>query len=65
MLNEVVLDGTLPATSKVISISTHDVNELIGFNLSTDEIDTIFNRLGFTTNITGEDFEVTVPSRQQ
>lgn len=64
VLNEVVSDGTLPATSKVISISTHDVNELIGFNLSTDEIDTIFNRLGFTTNITGEDFEVTVPSRR-
>nr|WP_263313669.1 phenylalanine--tRNA ligase subunit beta [Mammaliicoccus sp. Marseille-Q6498] len=64
VLSDIVEDGTLPETSKVIEISTKDVNQLIGFNLSTDEINTIFNRLGFETNVTDESFEVTVPSRR-
>lgn len=64
VLSEVVSDGTLPETSKIIKITTNDVNQLIGFNLSTEEINVIFNRLGFVTNVTGEAFEVKVPSRR-
>ncbi|GGH99687.1 phenylalanine--tRNA ligase subunit beta [Mammaliicoccus vitulinus] len=64
VLSEVVSDGTLPETSKTIEISTHDVNQLIGFELSTEEINVIFNRLGFATNVSEDSFEVNVPSRR-
>ena len=50
--------------SRTIDITTQDVNQLIGFDLSTDEINTIFNRLGFETIVSGDAFKVEVPSRR-
>ncbi|WP_436875505.1 phenylalanine--tRNA ligase subunit beta [Mammaliicoccus sciuri] len=64
VLSEVVSDGTLPELSRTIDITTQDVNQLIGFDLSTDEINTIFNRLGFETIVSGDAFKVEVPSRR-
>ena len=64
VLSEVVSDGNLPELSRTIDITTQDVNQLIGFDLSTDEINTIFNRLGFETIVSGDAFKVEVPSRR-
>ncbi|MCD8795645.1 phenylalanine--tRNA ligase subunit beta [Mammaliicoccus sciuri] len=64
VLSEVVSDGTLPELSRTIDITTQDVNQLIGFDLSTDEINTIFNRLGFETIVSEDAFKVEVPSRR-
>lgn len=64
VLSEVVSDGNLPELSRTIDITTQDVNQLIGFDLSTDEINTIFNRLGFETVVSDDAFKVEVPSRR-
>ncbi|WP_436868667.1 phenylalanine--tRNA ligase subunit beta [Mammaliicoccus sciuri] len=64
VLSEVVSDGNLPELSRTIDIATQDVNQLIGFDLSTDEINTIFNRLGFETIVSDDAFKVEVPSRR-
>lgn len=64
VLSEVVSDGNLPELSRTIDITTQDVNQLIGFDLSTDEINTIFNRLGFETIVSDDAFKVEVPSRR-
>lgn len=64
VLKGIVSDGQLPEISKVITISTSDVNRLIGFELSTEDINTIFERLGFGTEIQQDEFKVTVPSRR-
>ncbi len=64
VLSEVVSDGNLPELSRTIDITTQDVNQLIGFDLSTDEINTIFNRLGFETIVSNDAFKVEVPSRR-
>ncbi|RIO14843.1 phenylalanine--tRNA ligase subunit beta [Mammaliicoccus sciuri] len=64
VLSEVVSDGNLPELSRTIDITTQDVNQLIGFDLSTDEINTIFNRLGFKTIVSDDAFKVEVPSRR-
>ncbi|MDT0710270.1 phenylalanine--tRNA ligase subunit beta [Mammaliicoccus sciuri] len=64
VLSEVVSDGNLPELSRTIDITTQDVNQLIGFDLSTDEINTIFNRLGFETIVSDAAFKVEVPSRR-
>lgn len=64
VLSDIVSDGKLPETSRVIQITTTNVNQLIGFELTTEEINTIFERLGFGTKVNGEAFEVEVPSRR-
>lgn len=64
VLSEVVSDGNLPELSRTIDITTQDVNQLIGFDLSTGEINTIFNRLGFETIVSDDAFKVEVPSRR-
>lgn len=64
VMSDIVSDGQLPNPSTKIEITTDDVNRLIGFKLSTDEINTIFNRLGFETEVAEDAFVVTVPSRR-
>ena len=44
---------------------TKKVNKTIGFNLSNDEIQSIFRQLGFETTLKGETLTVNVPSRRK
>ena len=48
-----------------IDITAEKVNKTIGFNLSNDEIQSIFRQLGFETTLKGETLTVNVPSRQR
>lgn len=48
-----------------IDITAEKVNKTIGFNLSNDEIQSIFRQLGFETTLKGETLTVNVPSRRK
>ena len=48
----------------VINITFDKINAVLGMNISKETILDIFNRLGFTTKVNGEEIDVTVPSRR-
>lgn len=64
VLSGVVSDGQLPELITTIEITTSQINNYIGFNISPSEIKNIFERLGFDTQVDGESFNVHVPSRR-
>ncbi|UBH10134.1 phenylalanine--tRNA ligase subunit beta [Macrococcus armenti] len=64
VMSGVVSAGALPDFTTSIQISTDDINQLIGFNISNTEIKNIFERLGFETKVDGDAFNVIVPSRR-
>ncbi|UBH12471.1 phenylalanine--tRNA ligase subunit beta [Macrococcus armenti] len=64
VMSGVVSAGALPDFTTSIEISTDDINQLIGFNISNTEIKNIFERLGFETKVDGDAFNVIVPSRR-
>ena len=49
---------------KVINITVENINDLLGLNISKDEIVNIFNRLGFSVTSKNDELIVTVPSRR-
>ncbi|UOB19865.1 phenylalanine--tRNA ligase subunit beta [Macrococcus armenti] len=64
VMSGVVSAGALPDFTTSIQITTDDINQLIGFNISNTEIKNIFERLGFETKVDGDAFKVIVPSRR-
>src|SRR5699024_759257 len=48
-----------------VNITVENVNETIGFNLSAEEIEAVFVRLGFETTREGNSLTVMVPSRRK
>lgn len=49
---------------KVISIKVSEINQLLGLNISEEEIIDIFKRLGFTVDVLDENLTVVVPTRR-
>ncbi|AZR73668.1 phenylalanine--tRNA ligase subunit beta [Anoxybacter fermentans] len=45
-----------------IRLRTHRVNEILGTQLTRDEIAEMLNRLGFTTKVVDDDLDVTIPT---
>lgn len=64
VLAGIVSAGELPDLEVTIQITTDEVNGLIGFDLSNTEIKTIFERLGFNSQVDGDSFNVHVPTRR-
>ncbi|TDM10639.1 phenylalanine--tRNA ligase subunit beta [Macrococcus lamae] len=64
VLAGVVSAGELPELEVMVQITTDEVNDLIGFDLSNTEIKNIFERLGFDSQVDGDSFNVHVPTRR-
>lgn len=60
---EVAVD-TLTAEPKVVSITLGKINETLGTTLKTDAVTAIFDSLQFATQMEGDTFTVTVPTRR-
>lgn len=65
VLKDRVSSGELGAFITPIDITADKINRTIGFNLSQNDIVTIFNQLGFDTEINDDDITVQVPSRRK
>ncbi|WP_059776676.1 phenylalanine--tRNA ligase subunit beta [Staphylococcus haemolyticus] len=65
VLQDRVSSGYLGSFVTPIDITAEKVNKTIGFNLSNDEIQSIFRQLGFETTLKGETLTVNVPSRRK
>lgn len=65
VLQDRVSSGDLGSFVTPIDITAEKVNKTIGFNLSNDEIQSIFRQLGFETTLKGETLAVNVPSRRK
>lgn len=57
--------GELGAFITPIDITADKINRTIGFDLSQNDIVTIFNQLGFDTEINDDVITVLVPSRRK
>ena len=51
-------------TDKKVDITTKDINDLLGTNISKQEVLEVFRKLGFESSINGETITVTVPTRR-
>ena len=49
---------------KVIDIKLEDINNLLGTNIEQKDVLDVFRRLGFGTNVEGENIKVSVPRRR-
>ncbi len=49
---------------KIITVTYTKIKEVLGIDISKDDITNIFNRLGFGVNFDGETYTVNVPSRR-
>ncbi|HCG2543491.1 TPA: phenylalanine--tRNA ligase subunit beta [Staphylococcus aureus] len=65
VLKDRVSSGELGAFITPIDITADKINRTIGFNLSQNDIVTIFNQLGFDTEINDDVITVLVPSRRK
>ncbi|HEC4217940.1 TPA: phenylalanine--tRNA ligase subunit beta [Staphylococcus aureus] len=65
VLKDRVSSGELGAFITPIDITADKINRTIGFDLSQNDIDTIFNQLGFDTEINDDVITVLVPSRRK
>ncbi len=65
VLKDRVSSGELGAFITPIDITADKINRTIGFNLSQNDIVTIFNQLGFDTEINDDVITVQVPSRRK
>ncbi|MBB2580909.1 phenylalanine--tRNA ligase subunit beta [Staphylococcus aureus] len=65
VLKDRVSSGELGAFITPIDITADKINRTIGFDLSQNDIVTIFNQLGFDTEINDDDITVQVPSRRK
>ncbi len=53
--------GSAPAPHMPVSVSSVEIHNLLGSNISVDELETIFKRLGFAFVREGETFSITPP----
>ncbi len=65
VLKDRVSSGELGAFITPIDITAEKINRTIGFDLSQNDIVTIFNQLGFDTEINDDVITVLVPSRRK
>lgn len=65
VLKDRVSSGELSAFITPIDITADKINRTIGFDLSQNDIVTIFNQLGFDTEINDDVITVKVPSRRK
>ncbi|HDG1387468.1 TPA: phenylalanine--tRNA ligase subunit beta [Staphylococcus aureus] len=65
VLKDRVSSGELGAFITPIDITADKINRTIGFDLSQNDIVTIFNQLGFDIEINDDDITVQVPSRRK
>ncbi|HHV8950903.1 TPA: phenylalanine--tRNA ligase subunit beta [Staphylococcus aureus] len=65
VLKDRVSSGELGAFITPIDITADKINRTIGFDLSQNDIVTIFNQLGFDTEINDDSITVQVPSRRK
>ncbi|HEK6404275.1 TPA: phenylalanine--tRNA ligase subunit beta [Staphylococcus aureus] len=65
VLKDRVSSGELGAFITPIDITADKINRTIGFDLSQNDIVTIFNQLGFDTEINDDVIKVLVPSRRK
>lgn len=65
VLKDRVSSGELGAFITPIDITAYKINRTIGFDLSQNDIVTIFNQLGFDTEINDDVITVLVPSRRK
>ncbi|EZY53428.1 TPA: phenylalanine--tRNA ligase subunit beta [Staphylococcus aureus] len=65
VLKDRVSSGELSAFITPIDITADKINRTIGFDLSQNDIVTIFNQLGFDTKINDDVITVQVPSRRK
>ncbi|HDG4250541.1 TPA: phenylalanine--tRNA ligase subunit beta [Staphylococcus aureus] len=65
VLKDKVSSGELGAFITPIDITADKINRTIGFDLSQNDIVTIFNQLGFDTEINDDVITVLVPSRRK
>ncbi|HFV7780497.1 TPA: phenylalanine--tRNA ligase subunit beta [Staphylococcus aureus] len=65
VLKDRVSSGELGAFITPINITADKINRTIGFDLSQNDIVTIFNQLGFDTEINDDVITVLVPSRRK
>lgn len=65
VLKDRVSSGELSAFITPIDITADKINRTIGFDLSQNDIVTIFNQLGFDTEINDDVITVQVPSRRK
>lgn len=65
VLKDRVSSGELGAFITPIDITADKINRTIGFDLSQNDIVTIFNQLGFDTEINNDVITVQVPSRRK
>ncbi|HDF5815257.1 TPA: phenylalanine--tRNA ligase subunit beta [Staphylococcus aureus] len=65
VLKDRVSSGELGAFITPIDITADKINRIIGFDLSQNDIVTIFNQLGFDTEINDDVITVQVPSRRK
>lgn len=65
VLKDSVSSGELGAFITPIDITADKINRTIGFDLSQNDIVTIFNQLGFDTEINDDVITVQVPSRRK
>ena len=64
-----VLTGTIKydnidKTPKVVKFKTNDVNKMLGINISNENMEKEFDRLGFNYNLENDTFTVTIPNRR-
>ncbi|MGL4523514.1 MAG: phenylalanine--tRNA ligase subunit beta [Bacilli bacterium] len=59
----VAVENTLPSPV-TLEVSSSAINNRLGTSISTEEMQQIFTRLGFSTQCEGENFVVTVPTRR-
>ncbi|MFO1443967.1 phenylalanine--tRNA ligase subunit beta [Bacillus sp. Bva_UNVM-123] len=64
-----VLEGTVEANTlqveqAVVSVTLNKINQVLGTNLIMKEVEQIFDRLQFDTNVEGDTIIVTVPTRR-
>ncbi|MDZ5470740.1 phenylalanine--tRNA ligase subunit beta (plasmid) [Bacillus sp. 31A1R] len=67
--NGEVLEGsvevdTLTVEPAVVSITLEKINRVLGTNITTDEVKSIFNRLQFEVSVESDEVTVTVPTRR-
>ena len=64
ILKDIIVYDKTKKEDKKIDIKVEDINNVLGTNISKDEIISIFNRLGFETKESKDDIYVIVPQRR-
>jgi len=64
ILSGIVTHDTLDKTPKVVEFKGNEVNKLLGITISDNDMEVELNRLGFSYELNGDTFKVTIPNRR-